>query len=179
MAEPQPPRASLTYMIRVQNTGHFDTFSRGNLFSPDGVTRVSSISTLFRRNLLTDTLGYWDTVRFGADSEMIARTRAVIGSEFCTYNQIGMICLSAPTSLTNHPEFGVRRDTGLSPIRKAYKRAWTAWHKGMAGENAYLPFPQLNRAFVAPEKMLVPNADFLESDSVQRVRGGNGEDLNS
>lgn len=158
MAEATPPRASLTHMIRVQPNGHFDTFSRQSNFSPDCVTRVSSISTLFQRGLLTETLGHWDCVRLGADSEMIARTRALIGAEFRTYDQIGMICLSEPTSLTNHPEFGVRGVGGLSPVRTAYKNAWTAWHKGLKAEAAYVPFPNANRAFAAPEKMLVPHA---------------------
>lgn len=69
-------------MIRMRPTGHFDTVSAINSFSPDGVTRVSSASTLFSRQLLCGHLGCWASVRLGADSEMIARARKFLGKSF-------------------------------------------------------------------------------------------------
>ena len=159
-AEDTPPRASLTHMIRVELNGHFGTIRRRSGFSPDGVARVASISTLFRRAFLTETLGSWDCVRFGADSEMIARTQKSIGKEFRTYPFVGMICMSMPTSLTNNPDFGVSAATGLSPVRVAYRDAWTQWHQDLEGD-AFVAFPNLKRGYAAPDQMLVPVSDVL------------------
>ena len=82
LQNPNPPRASHTYMIRCKNTGAFDNFSKISSFSFDGVSRVSSISTLFSSKFIKEELGFWDSVRFGADSEMLARARKILGDEF-------------------------------------------------------------------------------------------------
>lgn len=162
LTSPQPPRASLTYMVRMQPGGHFDTVSRVSEFSPDGVTRVSSISTLFERRLLRDTLGFWDSVRFGADSEMISRTRRVLGAEFAEFHQIGMICLSTETSLTGHPEFGIRMASGkISDVRSEYKAAWTKWHAEI-GPDCRLDLMPTLRRFDAPAAMKVPAEAVLQ-----------------
>lgn len=153
-------RASLTYMIRMQPGGTFGHIGKVTKFSFDGVARKASISCLFERSFLTKTLGYWDSVRFGADSEMIARTQGLLGDGFTPLQQIGMICLDLETSLTNHPEHGVHKTDGVSPIRAAYRDSWTHWHKTKMKEgNAYLPFPQERRRYDAGQQMIVPFAD--------------------
>jgi hypothetical protein len=159
LAEPEPVQASLTHMIRLRPDGHFDTFAPISTFTPDGVTRVSSISTLFDRGLLVDQLGAWDSVRFGADSELIGRARCVLGAGFVHYDRIGMLCLSTETGLTNHPEHGVRTATGLSQVRTRYKAAWTAWHEKLPRSAVRLDPVQTARAFAAPPEMIVPPAD--------------------
>jgi len=149
-------RASLTYMVRMQPEGFFDTFSKQSEFAPDGVTRIASISCLFERRLLTEELGFWDSVRFGADSEMISRTQKVVGDGFRRLKQVGMVCLSTETGLTNHPEFGIRsQGGGLSPIRANYKKSWSEWHASDAAD-LYVAFPQRRRLFEADPAMTVP-----------------------
>lgn len=158
--------ASLTYMIRMQTNGIFDSFGRINDFSPDGITRVSSISALFRRDVLQTRLGFWDSVRFAADSEMISRARAVLAERFRNLDQLGMICLSQPTGLTNHPELGIgMAGGGLSPTRTAFKAAWQAWHKTLVGGgNSKMPFPQTgSRPYHVPEIMAVPKASVAQN----------------
>lgn len=153
-------RASLTYMIRMQPDGIFGHIGKVTKFSFDGIARKASISCLFEREFLTKTLGFWDSVRFGADSEMIARTQGLLGEGFESLQQIGMICLDLETSLTNHPDHGVHKTDGVSPIRANYRDSWTLWHKTkMKDANAYLPFPQESRRYDAGEPMVVPYAD--------------------
>ena len=164
-------RASLTYMIRVQTNGHFDTFARVSDFSPDGVTRISSISNLLRRDFLAETLGFWDSVRFGADSEMIARARLFAGNEFRNFRHIGMICLSMPTGLTNHREFGIHGASGLSPVRTRYKTSWSEWHKTLkTSGRAYVGFPLESRPFPAPREMAVSFEDSCACSSPEASR---------
>ncbi len=50
-------RASLTHMVRIDPTGRFVRIGKVSIFSFDGVARVSSISYLFDRDLLTQRLG--------------------------------------------------------------------------------------------------------------------------
>ena len=149
--------ASLAYMLRLRPNGRVGHFSPTGPFSPDGVTRIASISGLFAAPFLRGTLGHWDTMRFGADSELIGRARAVLGAAFRDYRQLGMICLDAETSLTNDPVHGVRTEGGLSPVRQAYKTAWRAWHRTLTPETAHLAFPQPERRFAAPEAAAVPS----------------------
>lgn len=56
------------------------------------------------------------------------RPRAQVpGEEFRKLRQIGVICLSTETALTNRPNFGIRVNGGRpAPDRLAYKSAWTA-----------------------------------------------------
>lgn len=161
MAAPTAPRASLTYMVRIQPSGRFDTITQMSDFSPDGVTRVSSISTLFAGDFLRRDLGYWDSVRYGADSEMIARARKILGDEFRQYPQIGMICLSTETGLTNRADSGLRSNEGR-PVRNrsAYKTAWTKAHKSAKNPSGlFLPFPQKERRYTGDFTHAVPYAD--------------------
>jgi hypothetical protein len=157
------PKASLTYMIRIKTDGKLESIGSQTDFSPDGVLRLSSISTLFERGFMQDHLGHWDSVRFAADSEIISRARVLIGSEFQNFREIGMICLCLPSSLTNHSETGISAGTSgeLSPKRQAFKAAWKIWHQSLVGQSSgILEFPLTgDRPYAAPEEMIVALAD--------------------
>lgn len=153
-------KGSVTHMVRIRPDGFVSHFGRVTKFCPDGACRVASISCLYERDFLTKRLGFWDDVRFSADSEMIARFERVAGTPAQPLPQIGMICLDLETSLTNHSEFGVGKTTGLSPIRADYRQSWVDWHKTLpSGKAAPLSFPHEPRQFEAPEAMRVSAAD--------------------
>ena len=148
--------ASLTYMVRMHTDGTFSRIGKIGSFCFDGVARVASISCLFEANVLRERLGYWDSVRFGADSEMIARAQTVLGDGFRELRQVGMICLDLEMSLTNHAEHGVDRTKGISPVRVAYRGSWREWHAtNLPGSLAYLGFPQTERRYDAADSMIV------------------------
>lgn len=155
-------QASLTFMIRMTDRGIFDTISSISPFSPDGVRRISSISALFSRDFIKERLGYWDSVRFGADSEMIARARKILGDGFLEFDDIGMMCLSLESSLTNHPEHGIKANSGgLSKIRTEYKKSWTEAHRTTPNDKLYLPFPQKERVYMGDFDHVVPPTDIM------------------
>lgn len=141
--------ASLSYMLRIQPDGRISKIGALSEFSPDGVLRVASISCLFKRDVLSSRIGFWDSVKFGADSEMIARTRKAVGDRFHTFPNVGMLCLDDATSLTNHPVHGIRASGGkLSLVRASYKRCWEEWLSGVEDASLlYLPFPQSTRRY--------------------------------
>lgn len=159
------PRASLTHMVRVKPDGFFGHIGKITGFSFDGAARKASISCMFEKQFLTEVLGYWDSVRFGADSEMIARAEKILGNEFKIFKQIGMICLDLETSLTNHPSHGIRSNNGgLSDSRKVYRDSWVEWHANeLCIENAYLPFPLSTRRYTAHEEMQVPYSSVIDN----------------
>ncbi|NOG31624.1 glycosyltransferase [Halomonas sp. TBZ9] len=161
------PRASLTHMLRMRPSGYFGSIGKVTGFSFDGAARKASISCMFERKFIKEVLGYWDSVRFGADSEMIARAEKLLGNEFKNFKQIGMICLDLETSLTNHPDHGIRSNNGgLSNSRKTYRDSWVCWHKNSLNiDNAYLDFPLKKRRYTAEAEMQVPNCDVLSNVS--------------
>jgi predicted O-methyltransferase YrrM len=148
--------AVLSDMVRMSPEGEFSWFSRVGPFSKDGACRVASISLLIDAGYLREVLGGWDSVRFGADSELIARAEKVMGEQFRRMRHIGMFCLDLDTNLTNNPEFGVSKTNGVSPTRKQFKEAFVQWHADLNKDGAKLPFPPIERKFKAPEAMRVP-----------------------
>ncbi len=151
--------ACITYMIRMNESGEFTHFTKIGSISPDGVARKAMISCLFEADFFRNRLGFWDSVRFGADSEMIARAEIAAGLSILRLRHIGMLCLDLETSLTNHPEHGVCKVNGISETRRIYRAAWEQWHKSCDCSSIFLPFPHCPRLFHAPDAALVPMED--------------------
>lgn len=151
--------ASLIYWIRMRPDGQFLQIRPISPGSFDGVARVAAIACMFRANMLRARLGFWDSVRFGADSEMLDRAETVLGARFHTFRQFGLIGLDSDTSLTNDPVHGTR-DGGVSPTRTRYLESYGDWHvRDLRPETAFLPLLQHVRRFDAPPEMVVPVED--------------------
>lgn len=148
-------KGSVGYMLRVNEEAQLSQFTRIGEMSFDGAARMAMISSLFDTSEFRRRLGHWDSVRFGADSELISRARMAFGKEFGPVRIIGMICLDAESGLTNDPKHGIKVNGGLSPTRVAYREHFLKWHKTLSPETTYLAFPQARRKFTAPEAMLV------------------------
>ena len=163
-AEERNLDASLAYMIRMKPSGVFGHLGNVGGFSMDAVARKASISCLFKRSALNQKLGFWDSVRFGADSEMIARAAANLDDRFAVLPQISMICLDLETSLTNHPVHGVDKSKGISPIRANYHAAWGSWvNENKDADSVFLPLIQETRRYAAAKEMVVSHLDVREN----------------
>lgn len=137
------------HMIRLSDFGKFNRLSDPTMFSPDGVLRKASISTLFNADFFHARLGTWDSVRYGADSELLARAEVALGHEVAFTHTLTMLCLDLDSSLTNRPE-SIIIDGKLSESRQTYKDAWQAWHGQLSRDMTYLPLDQGRRYFDAP-----------------------------
>lgn len=157
--------ATIASMIRLNRDGAFSYPTKVGSYSYDGIARRAMISLLIDREILLGQIGFWDSVRFGADSEMLARATAMLGPRLREVRKVVMLCLDAEGSLTNNADHGISAWEGVSPIRKAYRDAWSAWHAATPTEARRLPFPHLERRFVAPEGMLVAR------DALREVAG--------
>ena len=155
-------RATLAYMIRVDRDGSFSFPSDVGAYSYDGIAKLAMISLLVERELLTSKLGYWDSVRFGGDSEMLCRVKGYLGRNFTEVKKVVMLCLDAEGSLTNDRQHGVSVWDGASKTRNDYRNGWRVWHKATAADKRYLPFPHVDRLFAVPAPMLVHDDDARE-----------------
>ncbi|MEE3369043.1 MAG: glycosyltransferase family 2 protein [Planctomycetota bacterium] len=150
--------ATLGHMIRINLEGAFSFPSRISRYSYDGVARRCLISLLVDRDVLLQRIGYWDTVRFGADSEMVKRVSGFLGERYVEIKNIIMLMLDREGSLTNHPEHGTARGA-MTPIRRDYGNSWASWHAATSVGDRYIPFPHIPRLFDAPAEMKVPDDD--------------------
>jgi glycosyltransferase involved in cell wall biosynthesis len=112
-----------------------------------------AVSTIMlRREPVLKSLGYWDAVRFEADSEFMCRLQAAHGKQALLWdNTVTALALSRAGKLTQDPATGLDDIFGPSPMRQQYREAWGAWHA--SGAPLYLGLhPQL-RPFAAPAEM--------------------------
>jgi glycosyltransferase involved in cell wall biosynthesis/Fe2+ transport system protein FeoA len=109
-------------------------------------------SLMFRRKRVLAELGFWDTVRFGADSELARRLTRTFGTSALVDLPTGPLSLQrqSDTSLTGSPAFGYHGF--FFGARKEYDEASTYYHQ-RAGTLRY-EFPQPSRPFAVPEPML-------------------------
>lgn len=124
--------------------------------------RLNPASPLFRRELVLDHAGVWDAVRTGADSEFLARLKLVFGRK-AMKRIVQPLTLGShrPDSLMTAKETGYSAE-GMSPTRLSYWEAWNYWHIAelRAKRKPGLQCFEKGRCpFVAPESILVPQAD--------------------
>ncbi|TMW72349.1 glycosyltransferase family 2 protein [Alteribacter natronophilus] len=118
-----------------------------------GIYIFSNMSSfMFRRKEVTEALGYWDTVRFAADSEFIRRIKKVFGERSVVEVPTGPLSFQrqTETSLTGNSAFGYH---GFKMgARREYEEAHD-FHHNKAGSSLYYSFPQHERPFAVPEPM--------------------------
>jgi len=119
-------------------------------------------SLMFRRELVVGKIGYWDSVRFAADSEFTRRIKAAFGKSAIVDLDVGplMFQRQTPTSLTGSDVFGYH---GFKMgARREYEEAHKRFHA--SSKKLYVPFPLADdeRPFPVPEPMR-PNRVTMEN----------------
>lgn len=122
-------------------------YRRGN---PGFYVQPNMSSLMFRRALV-DRIGYWDSVRFAADSEFTRRIKAVFGNDAIVDLDVGPLSFQRQTqeSLTGSQCFGYH---GFKMgARREYEQAHSRFHG--SGNPRFIQFPLQERPFVVPEPM--------------------------
>jgi len=126
-----------------------------------GVYSHIAVATLtIRRAHALNSVGYWDSVRFGADTEYFERLKIVHGEKNVPVISVpAALALSHPASLTNHPVHGLTALGTWTPVRSEYARAWKKWHASVnmnssEKKSLYMPFPLAKRLFDVPDALL-------------------------
>ena len=111
------------------------------------VKDVGESTIMFKRKII-EKIGYYDSVRFGADSEYRDRIKAVYGSKrISVINKVMYLALCRPNSLTT-----TGKSNQGSILRKIYKNNYVNWHK--INKNLYVEFPLKKRTFPIPIEIL-------------------------
>src|SRR5690625_187826 len=116
--------------------------------------RISNMSSLmFRREIVMEKLGYWDSVRFAADGEFKRRLVKVFGPERIVDLNTGPLSLprQSVSSLTASSAFGY--SGFFMGVRKEYVASFTCYHQ--QADDLYYPFPMKERLFPVPEPMWI------------------------
>lgn len=112
---------------------------------------IGSVTCMYRRKVIHD-IGFYDSVRFGADSEFRRRINAYYGEDsIYTINKVLYIAKNRENSLKNS------KITGNMTIRNKYKQNYKKWHNyAKKNKSLYMPFPLNNkkRPFSADKTML-------------------------
>ena len=159
-------RANMIQMLRVQDNGYITPLNVSS-FSPDGAARWAYISPMFEKEFLKDIIGHWDSVWYGADSEIIGRTQRILGEAFHKLGFVGILCRDREGSLgkqgwDSRNDFSLNKtsDTrNFDPFsnRHQYRAALSQWHKQdiSSVRNFPLEFPLRHRPFPVPQDMAV------------------------
>ena len=130
-------------------TEDFMFYRRG---TPGTYLFANMSSIMFRRKEVFEKLGYWDTVRFGADGEFKQRLLSVFGKEAFIDLKTGPLSFQrqTATSLTGNSAFGY--SGFFMGARKEYVESFSYYHKHVGNLN--YPFKQEKRLFPVPVPML-------------------------
>lgn len=143
--------AVLCYWFRVCADGEI-VFRNGW----GGVYSHEAVATLmFRRRPVLSKLGYYDEVKFSADTEYLNRIKKVFGPQ-----TVGVIrkpltlAASIDSSLTANSKTGIDNYLGMSSIRTEYQNYWSDWHSSQPSNQLFLAIHADKRKFPAPSEML-------------------------
>jgi hypothetical protein len=108
---------------------------------------VGESTIMFRRKII-EKIGYYDSVRFGADSEYYDRIKAVYGKNrtFIIKNVL-YLALYRPNSLISS---GISIDGSI--FRSDYIKKYSNWHN--ICKNLYIEYPLQNRPFEVANELL-------------------------
>src|SRR5699024_1004799 len=134
--------ARLTEELKLHRRGTPGTYIFSNMSS-----------LMFRRRQVLENIGYWDTVRFAADSEYKKRIAVVFGSSAVKDLDSGPLSFprQATGSLTSSSAFGYKGF--LMGIRKEYAEVHRRFHSHVDRLALSYPFNQTERAYPVPEPL--------------------------
>ncbi|MFD1064446.1 glycosyltransferase family 2 protein [Oceanobacillus locisalsi] len=113
-------------------------------------------SIMFRRRPVLEKVGYWDKVRFAADSEFKKRLALTFGTEKVQDLSTGPLSfpMQSSGSLTGSSSFGY--NGFLMGARKEYAEAHNRMHQ--QADSLYFPYLEQARPFPVPKPMLEKGA---------------------
>lgn len=138
--------ANTSQSARIDND--LQLYRRGN---PGYYIQTNLSSLMFRRTKVMKKLGYWDSVRFGADSEMLERIKLAFGAGAVAHMQHSVFALLrfSKESLTSSSAFGF--PGFFMGARKEYDDSQAYFHA--QAQSLYYDYPMKTRPFLVPEPM--------------------------
>jgi glycosyltransferase involved in cell wall biosynthesis len=121
-------------------------------------------SSLYRTSLIKE-IGYFDSVRFGADSEYKHRIYKKFGKKaIIKIDEVLYYAKIRANSLTRS------KDTGRRDVRQKYTQTFKKWHtKAMKKNSLYIKFPLKSRPFNV-DPIMLPNYTPINNKYKNRKR---------
>lgn len=158
-AHPAKLRASVARLManpRLVATGvqHVRLSPQAGLQFRADYVRPDASSLMYRTQPVRRSIGFYDSVRAGADSEFQRRLELGFGRAAVQYGQeLLSLVLWSPGSLSGGGDFAIDDDSGfLTPARNAYRQSFVQWHE--QSDSHHIDFPLTERPFEAPASML-------------------------
>lgn len=119
-----------------------------------GYIQTDFSSLMYRRDVVTARMGFYDSVRVGADSEFQMRMERCFGKKSIRHlPHLLSLVLWSETSLSGGGQFAIDDDAGIMPpFRNAYRAQFLRWQEET--DNHYIPFPMRKRPFDVPQEGL-------------------------
>jgi glycosyltransferase involved in cell wall biosynthesis len=160
-----PQRLEYQFKTLQKNTdavavinNYFRVDENGKITIVNGkVMRLSCISLMIKAEV-NHRIGYFDSLRVGADSEFIERIQAYYGyNSLVNEETVGIISTHSTKSLTGGGAFAITW-RGITGPRLENRSSWMAWHRTIQkGSNlAFVEYPLHSRPYIAPMSMLAP-----------------------
>lgn len=150
--------ACLSLMVYMTAKGIFKHDHEDSGDSIDGFLQKAPESCLIEHKIITDYIGFWDTVLLDADNEIIARAKKALGDRFLVNSIFSKIHLDDVTPRIDPSINGKIETDEIASIRSRYRYSYENWLKNINNLNEmFLSFPQEDRKFEAEKKILVPN----------------------
>lgn len=130
--------------------------------------RMNISSMMFRKDVIAKEIGFWDEVRFGADSEFHERIMAKFGTTSVAVLNAGPLSFTRfhSGSLTGGGYASTQK--GISGMRRFYADSFKEWHQNIASgtASAYLGRGSKGRPFAVPALHFDRNAKYSKFDLV-------------
>lgn len=152
--EEQNSTVCMSGTVRVAGNGQLVRLNKIGGFVHDGACRSAFISLMIHAQYFHDLLGAWDPVRFAADSEILRRIEFLRKGTVPQNIPPTLLMFDNPEGLTNHPVMGHSETSGVSPVRRTYRRNYRAVHARLNKYTTRYEFPREERVFSVPDEML-------------------------
>lgn len=122
----------------------------GRVNAAGEIINLNTSSFMFKKDIVKEKCGYWDTVRFGADTELLRRIEMATHSKAIRKLQTGPLSFQriSESSIVGDSHFGI--ESYNFGARLTYREAFSVFHKN----NPLKLDANGERAFTAPYPML-------------------------
>jgi hypothetical protein len=146
---PAPAVGHAANWVRMTHPGKF-VYKNG---LGGGYKHFAVATLLFTRAAALEKIGFYDSVRMGADMEYLCRLTLVFGDAGVTCGETPLlISASHSGSLTGSKALGIDEMFGMSEPRRAYTAAWKEWHK--RSREPYIGYASKRREFPVPSDLI-------------------------
>ncbi|MCP9887703.1 glycosyltransferase family 2 protein [Cyanobium sp. ATX 6A2] len=141
--------AVISQWLRIKENGEIIYHNkRGGDFLHGG------LATMMYRHEIVATIGFYDEVRYSADTEYLFRIRSLYGHDSVGILRKPLVLAAANNySLTTARESYTDSFLGDCKSRSEYRHSWEHWHQEES-PRLYLSMNPVTRPFPAPEEML-------------------------